>query len=164
MVCRIEKRKRRFIVEKLVPNIFSLGIYLEGRGGDAMVDRGNTRKKRIFGTFNPPFPYPLPPPSSHISKWEGGWDFLSITLGVAMHFQGHAKTVPLFFRVASICNLLDATLNGWKIRWATLFRFSPFHRIMSPPIFARFWPFFEYKKNRRLLNVSHFYCYLPTAE
>ncbi len=29
--------------------------------------------------------------------------------GRVMYFQGHAKTAPLFFRVTSICNLLDAT-------------------------------------------------------
>ncbi len=75
---------------------------------------------------------------------------------VVLYFHGHAKTVTLFFRVASICNLLDATLNRRKTRWVTLFQFSPFHKIMYPQIFARFRPFFKYKKNRRLQNRSHF--------
>ncbi len=35
----------------------------------------------------------------------------TITFYDVLHFQGSAKTAPLFFRVASICNLLDATLN-----------------------------------------------------
>ncbi len=89
-------------------------------------------------------------------KWHDWGRDKWVSLCVVMYFPGHAKTAPLFFGVASICNLLDTTLNSWKTIWATLFRFSPFRKIMSPPFFTRFRPFFEYKKNCRLLNVSHF--------
>ncbi len=51
----------------------------------------------------------------------------------------YAKTIPLFFRVVSIDNMLNTTLNSQKTRQVTLsFIFHPTTNYISTIIFAHF--------------------------